>query len=197
MIVGGRRRMPPYGREVFARREAGQRVGLLVVAVSDWRAGMGWQQREGVCRVVVPPDYDLTLADWSFAVGLDVLLVMGRDASHQRLEEVAASLDKLVMLNSLWMEQHDAVTGMPMIAEAVVLRGGRLVPGLEWFPARQLARRVVERRELNALLGAGPFHSAPQFRDALLAQLEDGARTVIDWPAVWRGEILPAEGGDG
>ncbi|MGC0151025.1 hypothetical protein ACPRNU_01020 [Chromobacterium vaccinii] len=170
------------------------------MAVSDWQAGKGWQQREGVSRVVVPPEYDLALADWSFAVGLDVLLVTGRLATPQRVAEVAAALDKVAALNSLWMERHDGVSGEPIIAEAVVLRGGLLVPGLEWFPAQQLARRVIARRECNALLGEGPFRTAPQFRNALLAQLaqmDEGARTVIDWAAVWRGEIVTPEGSDG
>lgn len=194
MIDGGRKRMPPFGREVLARRKSGQRVGLLVVAVSDWRAGDDWLVRDGVSRVVVPWDFELAAVDWSFARALDVLVVAGGGTPQSRLEAVAVSLSA-ADLNSLWLETVMPGSYELGVTEPIVFphfqEGQRMYGGVTVWPASQLGRRLKARRELNALTCRGAFRAAPQFRNALLAQLEDGELARVDWPAVWRGEGSP------
>lgn len=193
-----KRQLPPYARAVLDDRRAGGRVGLLVVAVSDWRAGQRWAQRKNVSRIVVPHDFDLSWCDWSFARGLDVLLCIGRGGTLQRLEEVAVSIAQSVPLCTVWVEAG-CDGGDSWIPPCAMVKihpdsplGQRLARHKE-FPAAKLASRVKSRREMMALLGQGPFAGHPEFQQALITQLKQPNREMIDWPAVWAAAVTQQE----
>lgn len=72
---------PPlaWGKALIARRKAGERIGLVIVAVHDWDAGAELAARPNTARVVVPEDKLPHELDWSPCVALDVI-VMGECA---------------------------------------------------------------------------------------------------------------------
>lgn len=67
--------LPAYSRDVFARRQSGTPISLLVVALHDWRAGKWFADHPQVVRVVVPDDLPVLEVDWSVATALDCLIV--------------------------------------------------------------------------------------------------------------------------
>lgn len=71
------RKLLAYAKDLAARRQSGERVGLLVVAVHDWEAGKWFETRTEVCRVLLPEDVAVGEADWSVALALDCV-VCGR-----------------------------------------------------------------------------------------------------------------------
>jgi len=75
-------KLPAFGREALALREAGQRIGLLVVSVHDWQAGADLAKKPNVARVVVPPDLPPEGCDLSLVCGLDVLVCGAEGAAH-------------------------------------------------------------------------------------------------------------------
>jgi len=64
----------PYSKALRDRRLAGERIGLLVVSVHDWKAGEDFDALPNVARLVVPPDGLPHEFDWSCAVALDCLV---------------------------------------------------------------------------------------------------------------------------
>ena len=68
-------RAPAYAKNLIARRQRGERIGLLVVGVHDWSAGEELVAQAGVARVVVPADTLPHALDWSCAVALDCLVL--------------------------------------------------------------------------------------------------------------------------
>lgn len=68
------RRSLAYAKTVAERRQAGERVGLLVVSLHDWKAGTWFESRPEVCRVMLPADLSVGEADWSACLALDCLV---------------------------------------------------------------------------------------------------------------------------
>lgn len=66
---------PAYGRPLIGRRKAGERIGLLVVAVHDESAGHDLASRPNAARVAVLEDALPHELDWSCAVALDCIVV--------------------------------------------------------------------------------------------------------------------------
>lgn len=89
-----------YGKDLIALRRRGDRVGLLVVAVHDWEAGMQFAGRSEVARVVLPEDVPVAEADWSVAMALDVL-VCGDSAPEVVFYDTCSALRKAGAA-SLW-----------------------------------------------------------------------------------------------
>jgi len=68
------RRPLAHGKALAERRRAGERVGLLVVSLHDWKAGTWFVGRQEVSRVVLPADLAVCDADWSVCLALDVVV---------------------------------------------------------------------------------------------------------------------------
>ena len=66
---------PAYGRPLIGRRKAGERIGLLIVAVHDESAGHDLASRQNTARVAVLEDTLPHELDWSCAVALDCIVV--------------------------------------------------------------------------------------------------------------------------
>ena len=73
-----RLKAPAYARDVLAKKQSGQHIGLLVLSVHDWEAGKDLAEKPGVARIVIPDDLPPEGADLSVLAGLDVL-VTGED----------------------------------------------------------------------------------------------------------------------
>lgn len=95
-----------YAKKVAARTAAGDRIGLLVVALHCWRSGDWFEGRDEVARVVLADDVPVDRADWSVALARDVV-VCGpvpdalADAALDALARSGAA--------SLWLDTRDGI----------------------------------------------------------------------------------------
>lgn len=147
-MMGAKLKLPAFGREVLALREAGQRIGLLVVSVHDWRAGADLAKRENVARVVVPPDLPPEGCDLSLVCGLDVLVCGVEGAAHDMAIRGACAYRAA----SVWI---DTRAGMQRVE--VLAAGRRPIVGLELVPPGRFAAELAVRRELMLLCGDWPY----------------------------------------
>ena len=92
-------RAPAYAKNLIARRQRGERIGLLVVGVHDWSAGEELVAQAGVARVVVPADTLPHALDWSCAVALDCLVV---SAAPQEIDDAVLTMLQAAGAASLW-----------------------------------------------------------------------------------------------
>jgi len=159
-----------YAKAVAERRRAGERVGLLVVAVHDWSAGSWFEGRPEVCRVVLPDDLAVEAADWSVCLALDVV-VCGSAGDAVFNAAVRAVLAAGAV--SCWGEYSD---GLHRLA-AVGRRGVVAVDGP--FPPAKLGAVLQAYRPTALALGIGGYGSrvfeatrAAMF-GPLLAELHD------------------------
>lgn len=154
-----RLRPPAYGKELVARRNAGDRVGLLVVALHDWDAGLWFDGRPEVGRVLLPEDTSVDSVDWSVAMALDVLVCGSADdvvfyAACDALAHAGAA--------SVWGDFNDGIH--------LLERASRL-----WFSAdgpydvRRLSSSLRWHREIMMMLRRGFYGS----------RVYDAARTAI------------------
>lgn len=166
------RRAPAYAREVSARRQRGERVGLLVVAVHDWQAGRWFDGRQEVARVVVSDDQPLHSVRFDCAHALDVLICGAGSAKD--FEQLADALAKAEPA-SVWAEYEDGIWRMDRT------KGGWLaVEGP--LPVQWLARAIQTHRAWCLMRGEG-IYGRPVFADARLAAYAsvfgDEARSVM------------------
>ena len=73
------RRALAFAKRLADHRRAGGRVGLLVVSLHDWQAGLWFEGAPEVFRVVLPDDLSVDTADWSVCLALDVLICGSAD----------------------------------------------------------------------------------------------------------------------
>lgn len=66
--------MPAFGREILERRQAGERFGLLILSIDDWKGGEVLADRPGVARLVVTAELEFERLDLSIVAGCDVLV---------------------------------------------------------------------------------------------------------------------------
>ena len=103
------KKLPSYGKPLVARRKLGERIGLMVVAVHDWNAGLDFAARSGTARVVIDEDMLPHELDWSCAVALDCLIVGDVDESM-----IMATVTMLFAAGaaSIWVVHADGVWRM-------------------------------------------------------------------------------------
>lgn len=158
------RRLPAYAKELVERRQNGERVGLAVVSLHDWKAGLWFDGRPEVVRVVVPADLPVATVDWSWALALDVV-VCGAASDT----DFYAACDALQAAGaaSLWGEFADGVW--------LLERGFRLwsaVDGpvaLKTLPSSLRLHRTVMMMLRRGFYGSRVFDAA---RSALLQQIK-------------------------
>lgn len=161
------KRLPAYAKELVERRRNGDRVGLVVVSLHDWKAGLWFAGRPEVVRVVLPSDTPVAQVDWSFALALDVV-VCGAASDT----DFYAACDALQAAGaaSLWGDFSDGVW--------LLERGIRLwsaVDGpfaLKSLPPALRLHRTVMMMLRRGFYGSRVFDSA---RQAVLQQLREVA----------------------
>lgn len=99
-----RRKPPAYAKQLLERREQGELVDLLRVALGDWKAGWQFDKEPGVERIVCTNDVEIAALDFACVVALDCLLV--GEASPDRFNQAAAALFRLGAA-SVWGEFDD------------------------------------------------------------------------------------------
>ncbi|WP_027823485.1 hypothetical protein [Laribacter hongkongensis] len=160
------KKRPAYGNAVFDRRMRRDVLWLLVIGVGSWKAGDGLFSRPDMARVVVLDDFDLSVANWDFVAGLDVLLAADSEMDG-RIEQVAAALMS-ARINSLWL--HDGGGEIDRVMS--VSSGSELIVEGQPIEVGCFAERLAAVREVMALLGEGIWAGveSPQ-RRALLERL--------------------------
>lgn len=161
-------RLPAYAKALLARRAAGERIGLLIVAVSDWKACEALALRDNTARVVVPEDTDPEGLDWSCATGLDCL-VCGDD-DEARLTSVTVELSN-VGAASLWWECEDGVG--PVVVVPLSNGKFRVYGDGDLCPVERFGKYLAKYRELNILLRDGAFYANPAFDVVRQARLDE------------------------
>lgn len=148
-------RAAPYTNELITRRRAGERIGLVVVAL-DWKAGQEFANKPAVARVVAPEGFDVRQASWSALASLDVVLVGGNDEA--RFYAAATALWRAEVA-SLWGEFEDGYYRLtPALRGLWIADDGPL-------EARKLGAVLRQHRD-SALLGASGVYGAPAFAEA-------------------------------
>ena len=161
--AGRRSRLPAYGVEVLRRREAGERIGLLLLAVDDWHGGWYFQEKPNVARIVAPEDFDISTGDLTIVVGLDVL-VCG-DCDHARFNQAIGAAFRSGAA-SVWGEFDGGITR---------LEHWRQAPGYiaadKPVPSERFGAALTSNRDVQILLQEG-FYGMAAFdpvRQSLLA----------------------------
>lgn len=157
-------RMPAYARDLLIKRQEGKRIGLLLLAVDDWKGGWYLADKPNVCRVICPPDFEIAGADFSVTAGVDVL-VCGEGAPD-RLD--AATLACLAAgAASVWGEYNNGLwrtTYWPHWAPHVLCEDGPV-------PVEAFGAKLAAFREREVLLESG-FYGQPMFRPVREGLLE-------------------------
>lgn len=152
----GRRRIkrhPAYARDVMTRRADGERIGLLVVSVHDWRAGKWFAHRPEVARVVVAPNQAPDAVRFDCAHALDVV-ICGNDAEFFAIADaVQASAPA-----SIWGEFGDGFYRLELARSGWVSVDGP-------FSLTALPRAVRDYRLLALAVVEGGYAS-PVFEQA-------------------------------
>jgi len=149
---------PAYAKEVIAKRQRGERIGLLVVAIHDWQAGKWFEGRQEVSRVVVPQDLPPNSIRFDCAHALDVLLC--GSGSNDDLDAVADALTKAEPA-SIWAEFDSGIWRI----ERVGLKYAEWCAVDGPFPVQWLARAVQNHRSACLISGRG-IYSRPVFAEA-------------------------------
>ena len=144
-------RSAPYSRELMERRRAGERIGLVVVAL-DWKAGLDLAQKPNVARVVAPDGFDVRQASWAAVSSLDVALVGGVDES--RFYDAAAAIWRSGVA-SLWGEFCDGFYRM-----SPGRCSGRWVAEDGPVESVKLGAALRRFRELSLLCASGVYGAA-------------------------------------
>lgn len=152
MRMTARLKPPAYARDVQAQLAAGQRIGLLVVAVHDWDAGKDLADKPNVARIVLPPDLPPEGADLSILQGLDVL-VCGVDSPAFWMTVRGAFAWRAA---TVWIDDADDVlrlTDYPTLTT------------LQRSPRNRLAAALTAHREMALLSREWPYDQ-PVFEPA-------------------------------
>jgi hypothetical protein len=178
------RKSPAYAREIIARRQGGERIGLLVVAAHDWKHGTWFAERSEVARVVVPPDVPFDQVRFDCAHALDVLL-----CGAGSTEEFNTLADALALSEpaSIWAEYDDGIWRIEPSS-----MGWLAVEGP--YPLPWLSRAISTHRAWCLLRGEG-IYGRPVFaaarQAAFVSVFGDEAKTVMrDLFAARAGELL-------
>jgi len=162
----GRRRIkrhPAYARDVMARRSDGERIGLLVVSVHDWRAGKWFAHRPEVARVVVAPNQATDALRFDCAHALDVV-ICSNDAEFFAVADAVQASEPA----SIWGEFGDgfyrleksrrgwvsvdgpfSLAGLPRAVRDYRLLALAVVEGGYALPAFEKAREVFVQAVLS------------------------------------------------
>jgi len=152
------RRSPAYARELSARRQNGERIGLLIVSVHDWQAGRWFDGRPEVARIVIPEDQPLNAVRFDCAHALDVLLCgAGTTPDFNTVADELAKAEPA----SVWAEYVDGIWRMEPSSSGWLAVDGP-------FPVQWLARAIQTNRSWCLMQGKG-IYGRPVFAAARLA----------------------------
>ena len=168
------RQPPAYGRPLIGRRKAGERIGLLIVAVHDEHAGHDYASRPNTARVAVLEDVLPHELDWSCAVALDCLVVGACDV---RVFYAAVTMLYAAGAASLWGEFADGIHRLERWASPLAPAGFYAADG-PIDPARFGAALAAHRSW--ALLRREGVYGTPAFCAARSAEFDHAFGPAAD-----------------
>ena len=168
------RQPPAYGRPLIGRRKAGERIGLLIVAVHDEHAGHDYASRPNTARVAVLEDTLPHELDWSCAVALDCLVVGACDV---RVFYAAMTMLYAAGAASLWGDFADGIWRLERWPSALATAGFYAADG-PVDPAR-LGAALAAHRAWSLLRGAGVY-GTPAFAAARSAEFANAFGPAAD-----------------
>lgn len=172
---------PAYGRPLIGRRKAGERIGLLIVAVHDDAAGRELAARPNTARVAVLEDALPHELDWSCAVALDCLIV---GACAERVFYAAATMLYAAGAASLWGEFSDGIYRLERWASKLCPMGFHAAEGP--VSPERLGVALATHRSWSLMRRAGVY-GTPAFASARAGEFDrafgpasDKVRQMID-----------------
>lgn len=161
-------RPPAFGKQLIQRRKLGERIGLVVIAVHDWDAGLDLAARSGTARLVVDIADMPHELDWSSVVALDCLVLGECDPS---VFYAAATMVFAAGAASLWGDFQDGIWRLDRSTSRYAPTGFVAVDG-PVVPAR-LGSALAHHRTWSLMASSGAY-GAPVFdaaREAAYAQV--------------------------
>jgi|GEM_PF-6859126 hypothetical protein len=154
-----------HGKALAARIAAGERVGLLVVALHDWDAGRWFDGRPEVARVVLPADLPVEGASWACCLALDCV-VCGSADEATFYAACAAIADHGAA--SVWGEFSDGFRRLDRAGRCWYADEGPL-------PANKLGAALRDYRTAATMTGQGFYRSRifDGIRDAMRRELSE------------------------
>jgi hypothetical protein len=153
-----------YGKALLEKRQAGQRVGLLVISVHDWEAGKWFEDRTEVARLVLPADVPVDAADWSICLALDCI-VTGAVVDGIFFEACAAL--KRCGAASVWGDFSEGICLLEPVGQRMVAVEGP-------YPLYRMGAVLRQHRETMMMLKLGLYGSRV-FNAARLALIDNVA----------------------
>lgn len=154
-----------YGKQLLVRRKLGERIGLLVVALHDWNAGLEMASRPHVARVMLDEGQMPHECDWSPVLALDCLIA--GDEVDDAVFYATATMLYAAGAASIWGEFPDGIwrlerwhskcCPMGFYAEA-----GPIAP-------ERFGRALAAHRDCSLLIRAGVYGT----------KLYDAARAAV------------------
>lgn len=149
-------RQPAFANQLRERRIAGERIGLLVLAVHHWNCGDAFAERPGAFRIVIPPDLPPAGADYSSIAGLDVVIC----GTEWPAMYMAARGAIAAPSASVWVELAD---GVKEVEHHWSCPPGELLSVGGFVPPGAFARHLQSLRKMRLLSGDGVY-GAESFR---------------------------------
>ena len=181
------RQPPAYGRPLIGRRKAGERIGLLIVALHDGDAGRDLSARPNTARVELLEDALPHELDWSCAVALDCLLV---GACDERVLWAAATMLYAAGAASLWGEFADGIYRLERWVSPLCPYGFYSDDGP--IDAESLGRALTAHRAWALMRRAGVY-GTPAFDAARAAEFAHTFGPLADKAQAWVAEKLGHE----
>lgn len=179
-----------YGKQLVGQRKRGERIGLLVVSLHDWNAGLEMASRAGAAQVVLDVDCLPHECDWSPAVALDCLIV-GADVDDS-IFYAAATMLYGVGAASIWAMFPDGIWRLERwhsksCPSGFYAEAGPVAPGA-------FGRALAVHRDCSLLIRAGVYGT--KLFDAARAAVFDQAFGQLSakaqaWVAEKRGFDVP------
>jgi hypothetical protein len=163
-------KVPAWALPVMERKQAGERIGLLLVSVDEWHGGELYADKPNVARICALEDFEIERGDWSVCAGLDCLVCGDCSAERFALAAVACLCSGAA---SVWGEYTEGVFRLDLwrVAPYFVTTGSAI-------PFERFGTALAAYRETAMLLQEG-FYGSAAFQPVRAALLERAGLPLI------------------
>lgn len=152
-----------YSKALVSRRKLGERIGLLVVGLHDWHAGVDLEARSGTARIVLPEDSLPHEMDWAPAVALDCLVV---GECQEAVFYAAVTMLHAAGAASLWGSFADGAWRLERYVSKATPQGFYATDGP--VPAGKIGQALKMHRDHSLMTRRG-LYGTPPYAQARLA----------------------------
>jgi|GEM_PF-2625823 len=166
-------RFVPYGRDIYNKRKAGEKVGLLIVG-TGWKAGQLFPNNERVQRCVILDDMPITGGNIMFMAGLDVLVCPSEETTDKRLQEVLAACFEHGKASQVWCVFNEDIAHEVKYFESANAEFDNAVTTGVSVPLDGLAPAIKEAQRMMMIRRQG-IYADPDTHDDFVRKLFESA----------------------